>query len=114
MDSTPDITKTDQLVFIMRYMNQTTITERFIKCIPHVGHKAEDMKTAVLSVLEDLYLDIKNCRGQSYDNASNMAGIYGGLQAKIQDESNLAFFIPCGAHILSTWWEIVQPNVVYK
>lgn len=59
------------------------------------------MKTAVLSVLEDLNLDIKNCRGQSYDNASNMAGIYGGLQAKIQDESNLAFFVPCGAHSLN-------------
>jgi len=26
-------------------------------------------------------LDIRDCRGQSYDNASAMSGIYNGLQA---------------------------------
>ena len=28
-------------------------------------------------------LDIADCRGQSYDNASAMSGVYNGLQAKV-------------------------------
>lgn len=34
--------------------------------------------------------DIMNCRGQSYDNASNMSGIYSGLQARIKTINPLA------------------------
>lgn len=80
MDSTPDINKTDQLTFLLRYVCEGNIVERFVRFIPHVGHKAVDMEVAVNNVLKDLNLNIANCRGQSYDNASNMAGIYNGLQ----------------------------------
>ncbi|KAF2890106.1 hypothetical protein ILUMI_16067, partial [Ignelater luminosus] len=40
------------------------------------------MKTAVLNSIENMSLDVQNCRGQSYDNASNMPGHYSGLQAR--------------------------------
>lgn len=51
--------------------------------------------------ISDLGLEIKNCRGQCYDNASNMSGIYGGLQAKILEESPTAFYVPCSNHSLN-------------
>lgn len=42
-----------------------------------------------------------NCRGQSYDNASNMSGIYSGLQARIKTINPLADYVPCAAHSLN-------------
>ena len=46
-------------------------------------------------------LDIKNCRGQSYDNAANMSGKYNGMQQRIQQISPYAIYIPCAAHSLN-------------
>ena len=43
-----------------------------------------------MSVLDDMDLSIDNCRGQAFDNASNMSGIYAGLQAKIKQRNALA------------------------
>ena len=39
-----------------------------------------------------------DCRGQSYDNASNMSGRYGGMQARMKAINPLAVYIPCMAH----------------
>jgi len=36
-----------------------------------------------------------------YDNASNMSGIYAGLQAKIKNVNPLAKCVPCSAHSLN-------------
>ena len=55
----------------------------------------------VLEKLKELDIDIKNCRGQSYDNAANMSGKYAGLQRKIKDVNNLIDYIPCAAHSLN-------------
>jgi hypothetical protein len=52
--------------------------------------------------LEIAELNIVNCRGQSYDNASNMTGKYEyiGLQTHVRNRCNLAVYIPCTAHSL--------------
>ena len=42
-----------------------------------------------------------DCRGQSYDNASNMSGQYNGMQAHFKKVNPLA--IPCAAHSLNFW-----------
>lgn len=42
--------------------------------IPNTDHKAVDTANTMLKRKNDL--DIMNCYGQSYDNASNMSGIY--------------------------------------
>ncbi|XP_029341006.1 uncharacterized protein LOC100575222 [Acyrthosiphon pisum] len=59
------------------------------------------MAGVFLSTIESFNLKICNLRGQSYDNASNMSGIYSGLQAKIKAVSPLAQFVPCSAHSLN-------------
>jgi len=51
--------------------------------------------------LESQGIDIMNCRGQTYDNASNMAGKYSGMQARIMQENPHAIFVPCAAHSLN-------------
>lgn len=101
VDSTPDISHVDQLSFVLRYVKDGTPVERFLRFLPKVGHKSENMEDAVLSFLENLGIDIKNCRGQSYDNASNMSGAYTGLQARIVKHNSLAIYVPCSAHSLN-------------
>ncbi|CAG9787080.1 unnamed protein product [Diatraea saccharalis] len=102
VDSTPDITHEDQLSLIVRFVQDNAEpVERFLCFLPNTGHKAEDMLQAILKTFDKLNIDIANCRGQSYDNASNMSGQYNGLQAKIKEKCQYATYIPCAAHSLN-------------
>ncbi|KAL4126419.1 hypothetical protein QTP88_010641 [Uroleucon formosanum] len=101
VDSTPDISHTDQISLIYRYVLNGIPVERFIQFIPNTGHKSKEIADAVLKAIHEHGLDIKNCRGQSYDNASNMSGKYSGLQARIKEVSPLAEYAPCSAHSLN-------------
>jgi len=102
IDSTPDISKVDQLTVAIRYiLPDGSPVESFLGFLPSVGHKAKDMELAILHFFSDLGIDMKNCRGQSYDNAQNMSGIYNGLQSRIKKSSSTAEFVPCSAHSLN-------------
>ena len=46
-------------------------------------------------------IGITDCRGQSYDDASNMSGKYNGIQTIIRQQSKLADYVPCAAHSLN-------------
>lgn len=85
VDSTPDITHVDQLSYVLRYVNEESdILEWFIKFQNISSHTAESLTTNIVSPLEEFKIIIKNCIGQSYNNASNMSGKYSGLQARIK------------------------------
>jgi hypothetical protein len=102
VDSTPDISKQDQLTVVIRYIKPNgNSEERFLTFLSSVGHKGEQMEEALIDKFKELDIDIKNCRGQAYDNASNMSGIYNGLQACIKKYSKNANFVPCAAHSLN-------------
>lgn len=102
VDSTPDNTHVDQLSLILRFVKDNgDPVERFICFLPNTGHKAGDMLLSVTEVFKTLNIDINNCRGQSYDNASNMSGQYNGLQAKIKEQCQYATYVPCAAHSLN-------------
>lgn len=102
VDSTPDISHTDQLSFVLRFVQENgNPVERFLMFLPNTGHKSEDLANAVMAVLRSNSIDLADCRGQSYDNASNMSGVYSGLQARIKDENPKALFVPCSAHSLN-------------
>jgi hypothetical protein len=64
-------------------------------------HGAEGMTTLILNTFDELGLNTQDCRGQSYDNAANMSGVYTGLQARIKAVNPLAHFVPCTAHSLN-------------
>ena len=46
-------------------------------------------------------IPLEDCRGQGYDNGSNMAGKFKGAQAIIANSNPLAKFSNCGAHSLN-------------
>ena len=52
-------------------------------------------------MVDSLNVDLANCRGQAYDNASNMSGRYNGLQAHLKNKNPLIHYIPCAAHSLN-------------
>ena len=46
-------------------------------------------------------IDFNKCRGQSYNNAANMAGRYNGMQQNIIEKNKFARCMPCAAHSLN-------------
>lgn len=84
VDSTTDVGHVDQLCLVMRCMENHRPIERFLMYFPKTGHTAKNMFDVIKGFLEEQNLDIKNCRGQSYDNASSMSGHSNGLQAQIK------------------------------
>lgn len=102
VDSSPDISHVDQLSFVIRYVSENgDPVERFICFLPSVGHKSKELFDAVISTLAKYDIDIKNCRGQAYDNAANMSGEYTGLQSRIREINPTAVYTPCSAHSLN-------------
>nr|XP_042894988.1 zinc finger MYM-type protein 1-like [Parasteatoda tepidariorum]XP_042895119.1 zinc finger MYM-type protein 1-like [Parasteatoda tepidariorum]XP_042899228.1 zinc finger MYM-type protein 1-like [Parasteatoda tepidariorum]XP_042901855.1 zinc finger MYM-type protein 1-like [Parasteatoda tepidariorum]XP_042906919.1 zinc finger MYM-type protein 1-like [Parasteatoda tepidariorum]XP_042909334.1 zinc finger MYM-type protein 1-like [Parasteatoda tepidariorum] len=101
VDSTPDLSHIDQLTFIIRYVKDCVPVERFLKFIPIKEHKSKYLAETILNFLEIHDIPIKDCRGQSYDNASNMSGKYSGLQTRIKEKCEFATFIPCAGHSLN-------------
>ena len=91
VDSTPGVTHIDQLTFILRFVSpEGDIEGRFLTFWPITSHTGEALFNSVLSVLQRMDIDINNCRGQCYDNASNMSGTYKGLQSRIREIKSLA------------------------
>ena len=89
MDSTPDFSHVNQLCLVFRYVEYNRPVERFVIFMANRGHKATDMYNALIEFLNINNIDLSDCRGQRYDNASAMSGKYNGLQTKIRDQNPL-------------------------
>lgn len=102
VDSTPDLSHVDQLTFVFRFVSEAgKVAERFIGFEPIHSHTGSSLADCVIKMVSDLGLDLSNCRGQAYDNASNMSGKYNGLQAQLKKNNPLIHYIPCAAHSLN-------------
>ena len=101
LDSTPDFSHSDQLSIILRYVHQGIPVEHFLTFISGCSHKSQQLCEVACNTLKNFNIPIEDCRGQSYDNASNMSGQYTGLQARIREINPLAVYVPCAAHSLN-------------
>ena len=102
VDSTADLSRVDQLTFVIRYVQDNgTVCERFVQFLKVSSHTSEQLANTVKSILDDLTLDIADCRGPSIDNASNMFGQYNGLLQRLIDTNGGINFVPCAAHSLN-------------
>ena len=102
VDSTPDVAKVDQLTVIVRYVSSIDgkPVERFLTFIKLMDHSGEKIAEQILNVFEKLDAGFGKRRGQSDDNAANMAGKYNGVQQKIL-KNEFSKFIPCAGHSLN-------------
>ncbi len=86
----------------MHYVSpEGSIQECFVKFLPINSHTGESTADAISSVLDELGIDISNCCGQCYDNASSMSGLYKGVQSRVRNINPLAKWVPCAAHSLN-------------
>ena len=60
VDSTPDVSHTDQLTVIVRGVLDSGIIEGFLKFLPLTSHKGKDMADLVLEVLNKSNIDVIN------------------------------------------------------
>lgn len=102
LDSSPDEGHIDELTVILRYMEGLHSVERFLTFIPNCGHSGKDIAEAAVKFLtKRMNIEIRDCRGQSYDNALNMTGKYKGVQARILEVAPFAIFFACLTHSLN-------------
>ena len=105
VDATPDISHTEQNTFVLRYLTREQdkyiIRERFFTFLDDSGKTGSEIATMILSFLTENDIPFKDCRGQGYDNASNMSGRYNGAQNILKQENPLCTFSPCGCHSLN-------------
>lgn len=101
MDSTPDLSKVDQMAIVIRYCTKSGVQERLLELKSIESHTGQSIYDVLEKFLSDVGLNIEDCRGQSYDNASNMSGKFKGLQAHVKCKNDLAVYISCTAHSLN-------------
>jgi hypothetical protein len=100
-DETCDESTREQLCITIRSVsNNYEVYEDVIGLYEISRQNAPTITEAILDALTRCGLDINNCRGQSYDGASNMAGIYGGVSALILKQQSKAVYVHCNAHCL--------------
>ena len=64
-----------------------TVQEHFITFLPVEETTGKELTAVVLKELDNLGLQIKNIRGQGYDNGANMKGHKSGLQSRILERN---------------------------
>ncbi|XP_038644232.1 zinc finger MYM-type protein 1-like, partial [Scyliorhinus canicula] len=103
LDCTPDISHVEQLSFTIRFLDveDISIKEHFVNYKPVIDTTGKGLYESILDFLRASELDLHNCRGQGYDNGSNMKGKNKGVQARIMKENPQAFYMPCGCHSLN-------------
>ncbi|XP_047124335.2 zinc finger MYM-type protein 1-like [Hydra vulgaris] len=98
--------RTEQITFVLRFVyfgidKRWTVKERFLRVENLEKKTGADIAKLIMDVLEQNGIDLKNCRGQGYDNGANMSGIYKGVQAIILQKNPQALYMPCSAHSLN-------------
>ncbi|XP_071043018.1 zinc finger MYM-type protein 1-like [Parasteatoda tepidariorum] len=101
MDSTPDLSHNDQLPIVLRYCFRGKVYKRCVSFIKISSHTDLHLFNILQDFFETNGLLLDNCRGQSYDNAANMASQYNGVQALLKQKNKCAKYVPCAAHSLN-------------
>ncbi|XP_066943509.1 52 kDa repressor of the inhibitor of the protein kinase-like [Macrobrachium rosenbergii] len=111
LDTTQDISKIDQMCEIYRYCSieyddngkpkALQINESFLGFHKVEGQSGAALSEQILQIIKQRGLSISRCRGQGYDGASNMKGIYKGVQKKITDVEPSAVYVHCAAYNLN-------------
>ena len=100
-DETRDVSKTEQLCIVLRYVFQGHVYERFLGFVPLENLSAAGFAHSIAGALSESHVDLNLCVSQSYDGASVMSGRVGGVQAKIKDLCPQATYCHCYAHRLN-------------
>ena len=80
---------------------EVEVEESFLRFIETGGKNAEQIAATILEQLEKDGIEIQDCRGQAFDNATVMAGHRSGVQTRIREVNRNVVYIPCTNHSLN-------------
>ncbi|XP_021971850.1 uncharacterized protein LOC110867009 [Helianthus annuus] len=101
VDESRDISKKEQMVVVLRYVNKLEfVKERFIGLVHVKETTALSLKFAIDELFARYNLSLGRVSGQGYGGANNMFGEFNGLKTLILKENSLAYFVRCFAHQL--------------
>ena len=83
------------------FIKKCSIEESVIDFIESHQKFGVGLASEITEKLESDGLNLEDCRGQGYDNGSNMSGKYNGVQAVINNLNQLAKYVPCAVHTLN-------------
>ncbi|XP_047309720.1 zinc finger MYM-type protein 1-like [Impatiens glandulifera] len=99
VDEANDISNKEQMAIIFRFVDVNGVLREHFFQIVHVNDTTTaTLKKEICNVLTRYNLEINNMRGQGYDGASNMSGIFNGLQALFLKDCPYAYYVHCFAH----------------
>lgn len=102
VDETKDLSKTEQMSFVIRYYYTGSVCESFLAFEAAQPLDAASLSQKIIQMLQKHDLDYKNhLVGQAYDGASVMSGKNTGVQTGMKSEAPLAFYVHCNAHCLN-------------
>ena len=118
VDGTPDISHPEQINTVICFLlyerktNSLQIKEQFLCVEAFEKKKGVDIVKLIIDVIARLGLDIRNCRGQGYDNGPNMSCAYKGAQALTRQNHSEALYVPCSAYSLNLAGEHVVESTI--
>ncbi|CAF4696148.1 unnamed protein product, partial [Rotaria magnacalcarata] len=100
-DETCDESTVEKLCITIRSVDSNyNVFEDVVGLYATSTQNASTIVEAIYDVLVRCGLDMINCRGQSYDGASNMSGIYNGVSSIILNQYSKTIYVHCVAHCL--------------
>ena len=101
-DEYTDISNKEQLSFCVRWVEkQLKVHEAFIGFYEIANIKSDTIVNSIKDILLRLQLSLENCRGQTYDGASNMVGRKSGVATQITAIQPKALATHCHGHSVS-------------
>jgi hypothetical protein len=77
------------------------VKESFLGFVEVQEQTAVALASQITTNLEQHGLSLSKCRGQGYDGASVMSGLYNGVQKHISDKEPRAVYVHCASHNLN-------------
>jgi hypothetical protein len=99
-DEVTDISVKEQMSVVLRFVDSDcNIREEFVDFMYTDRITGDALASKLKSALGRYGLDLKDCRGQGYDGASNMSSA-GGVQGILSGENPKAVYLHCNSHTL--------------
>ena len=101
-DETRDISGLEQFAVSLRWVDKCyAIYEDVIDMVQVDQTDAATLASTLQDVLIRCGLQLSDCRGHTYDGASNMSGHLSGVASRLKAEEPRAYYVHCVAHCLN-------------
>ncbi|XP_068210545.1 zinc finger MYM-type protein 1-like [Palaemon carinicauda] len=102
VDETKEVSKTEQISFVLRYYHDSCVKESFLQFEAADKLDVESLTNTIFSCLDKFGLDYKShLVGQGYDGESVASGRISGVAKRIKEICPTAEYIRCYAHRLN-------------